>query len=393
MQDRKNTRIMYVAPRLHTNMVPILRGWHEKGCPVAFLAQYEAKNEVHDYVYYHVVKGSFISRIIQKALSLKFDAAIVTSKMIYAFIPSIVDIIREIRKFSPDIVIMRERNRMSAVTNIVCLLCGIRKRILYIQAPLLMGTSRNSIKKAIQKLCFPKVTYSPILFKGIRDCPTIATRSHEWFVPLVTEANQNQRKTYCANHKLHILDIGKYQDYKNHFFLVDALAPFCEDEGIEVTIIGQGSSPGEMAYKKRLLEYISQKKLESIIRVTDNINYAEMPKQYEANDVLILPSKGEGAGMVILEAMGQGLCVLSSIYCGLSSYVRNAGCGITFDLKDPAELTEAIAILKNNHALVEHYGERAVMAVLSDYSFTNYYQAITQLCEKEYGYSIMIQEN
>ena len=57
----KLERILYASHRYHTNQVPIMKGWDEKGVKVKFLAQYQGVSEIHDYVDFHQLSPSLLT--------------------------------------------------------------------------------------------------------------------------------------------------------------------------------------------------------------------------------------------------------------------------------------------------------------------------------------------
>ena len=67
----KSMKLLYVAPRYHTNQVPIMRGFHKYDCKVMFMAQYEGVNEVHDNVDFYLLKKSPVAKWIFRFIDKK----------------------------------------------------------------------------------------------------------------------------------------------------------------------------------------------------------------------------------------------------------------------------------------------------------------------------------
>lgn len=61
--DKQNFRVTYMAPRYHTNQVPVMRGWRDAGVEVQFLAQYQGVGEVHDGVKFYQLHPSLLTRV------------------------------------------------------------------------------------------------------------------------------------------------------------------------------------------------------------------------------------------------------------------------------------------------------------------------------------------
>lgn len=183
---------------------------------------------------------------------------------------------------------------------------------------------------------------------------------------------------------MRILDIGKYRDYKNHFYLIEALKPLKDRKDIRCTIIGQVSNSDERAYFEKLREAVHQAGLDNMITLRENISYRLMHQVYQGHDILVLPSKNESAGMVILEAMSERMGVLSSNNCGLSCYVETNDCGEIFPLDDAEQLTKIIAKIADNKSAVKIMGDNAAEAIRSYYSFDNYFSCFMEMIEKEF---------
>lgn len=392
--DIKNLNILYVAPRYHTNQVPIMRGWHENNCRVMFMAEYEGVSEVHDYVEFYSLKQSVLSKIISKFIERKYSSSEAEWKKVKLFIPNVRDTVNTIKKFNPDLVILRDRHLTNMLIYYICRMLKINKCILYVQEPICGNMQTESLfKRYIKKLLFPSVVFSPVLYFGkVRE---VSNASHMWFVPLVAEKGDKTfkiRDNYFSNGTIHFLDVGKYREYKNHFFLVDVFEKIkSQIKGVDIklTIIGQLSNSDEEEYYTRLKDYIKEKALEDVIETRKNIPFREMKDLYTKQDVLLLPSTYESAGMVILEAMENGLCVVASIYCGLSSYLEEYQCGYTFDIKDTTDLEKILLDLINQKELIRQNGNKGIEIIRKKLCFENYVQALNKLTEKEFDFSIL----
>ena len=193
---------------------------------------------------------------------------------------------------------------------------------------------------ALAKMIYPEVGFTPVLYRGnYREKNKIPT---EWFhphyyIPLVGDVSQTRERSYCKNNVIHLLDVGKYRPYKNHYFLIDALSGVKNKEAFELTIIGQLSQEAEESYYYDLKKYVEEKGLANIVSVNANVPFREMNAIYDKADVLVLPSKSETAGMVILEAMAKGLCVMSGNNCGLACYLEESDCGFVFGVDVPVK--------------------------------------------------------
>lgn len=380
-------RILYVSHRYHTNQVPIMKGWDGQGVQVLFMAQYEGVSEVHDYVIFHHMRPSLYTRIYSKYADWRYDASLAESKKIIAFIPSFADVYRTVKEFAPQIVVLRNMSIGNALICIVCKLLGIQYLISYTQTPLYREKADRRPFSWLAKKIFPNVSFTPVWHKGEYRGVNIPKEWYapHYFIPLVCEPYEGIKRTYCKHGIIHLLDIGKYRNYKNHFFLIDAFSQVADKEKFRLTIIGQLENSAEKDYYARLVEYIREKGLEKYVEVKGNVPFYEIKTIYSQADVLILPSKSETAGMVILEAMSQGLCVLSSNNCGLASYLEKSDCGRLFTIKDTGQqLTALLDEIAENESVISRLGEKSIEAVRKNYGFEKYLESLGFLMQDYY---------
>lgn len=385
-------KLLYVAFRYHTNQVPVMKGWHDRGDEVYFFAQFEGVTEVHDYVNFYLMKPTKGTLRRYAQLDRDYPADQAETKKIRAFMPDFWDVYNKIKEIQPDIVILREYAKPNSVVIMACRMLGIKNIVMYVQTPLYgEGETLSKGQKIFRTLCFPKACFSPVLYRGkVRnhELPKAYPGAPRWFVPLVCEESREPEREYCKDGIVHILDVGKYRDYKNHFYFVDAVAAMEHRENIHVTIIGQLSNPAEREYYEKLQAYVAEKRLTDVIELRSNIPFYEMEELYKQQDVLALASTLETAGMVILEAMAMGLCVVSSIYCGLSGYLEEYDCGYTFDLDKPERMSVILDELARHPEKIGEAGRKSRKAVREAFAFENYVNCLNELTKKEFGWEI-----
>lgn len=384
-------RVLYVSHRYHTNQIPIMKGWYERGVKVMFLAQYVGVSEIHDYVEFCQMKPSFITKLCNLYIDKKYPPSTAEGKKTRAFMPDLWNTYQIIKRFKPNFVILRDHTIYNLVISIICRVLGIQKIIMYTQIPLWGYHVRRHIWDCIAKYLFPKVCFTPILYKGkVRSKKEFSTGwfAPQWYIPLVCNTDNVESRIYCKDGIIHLLDVGKYREYKNHFYLVDAISLMKDHSRIRLTIIGQLSQKSEEEYYNRLKKYIEQKNLQSVIELKGNVPFTEMKEVYASADVLILPSKNESAGMVILEAMSQGLCTMCSDECGLSCYIDEYECGYVFAWDDVKQLVEELDYVAQNPEKIEMMGRKGKDTVKKHFSFNNYLDALNELTEQAFNYKI-----
>ena len=280
---------------------------------------------------------------------------------------------------------------LGIIVNIACRMLGIKNVVIYTQYPIYgRKNEHGSFVSRIFMSLAPSAVFSPVFYRGEYRTKKIRTGLAKYFIPLICDKPQTVRSEYCSDGKIRLLDIGKYREYKNHFFVVDAISKVKHPERFELTIIGQLSNEAERKYYGELERYVKEKHLENIIHLRGHVDFNEMESVYENHDILLLASKNETAGMVILEAMSKGLCVVSSINCGLTSYLDEYKCGLSFKIKTPDDLVELLNKLEETPVMIKELGQKAQQIVKDEFCFEKYKECLNNLLNKEYSYTITV---
>ena len=129
----KSFKIMYVAPRYHTNQVPIINGWYKSGVSVKFMATYTGVIESHENVEFYQMKPSLFVKIIAFFMKWFYDDDRCQYLWGVYFIPNLVDLYSQLKSFKPDVVIIRNYSLMAMTFIFVCRILGIKNIVNYIQ--------------------------------------------------------------------------------------------------------------------------------------------------------------------------------------------------------------------------------------------------------------------
>ncbi len=93
-----------------------------------------------------------------------------------------------------------------------------------------------------------------------------------------------------------------------------------------------------------------------------------LPRFYQAMDLLTAPSELEGLSNAVLEAMATGLPVLGHVACGNSEVIQDGQNGLLSSLNSPQELAAALRAALLDHSTLRKLGQSARESVLRDYS-------------------------
>jgi len=143
---------------------------------------------------------------------------------------------------------------------------------------------------------------------------------------------------------LKILAVGRLSKEKGFDILVDAVRILVEG-GVKVKCDIFGDGPE----RTKLLSQINKYKLSNIIQllgVSDKVRYI-MPLY----DLLVVPSRMESFGIVVLEAYDAGVPVIASNIPGLNEIVQPGKTGLLFAAEDVESLVEKILYLRNSSEL------------------------------------------
>lgn len=107
----------------------------------------------------------------------------------------------------------------------------------------------------------------------------------------------------------------------------------------------------------------------SVIFGKGRFSYLEMPKVYNAADVVVVATRyGETFGMAAAEAMACGRPVIASNVCALPEVIGSKGCGVLFESENPSELASSIRKLLSSPELRDSLGKQARKRVATKFN-------------------------
>ena len=159
--------------------------------------------------------------------------------------------------------------------------------------------------------------------------------------------NSKLKKQY-KNQKV-ILFVGRLNEQKGIEYLIMSMEKVRKEiPKSKLLIIGEGD------YRKHLEKTAHELGLSGNVEFLGPMQKNKLPDYYSIADVFVLPSATtkigtESFGLVLIEAMSCGACVIGSSSGGIKEIIRDGKNGIIFQEKNHEELAEKItALLKNN---------------------------------------------
>jgi glycosyltransferase involved in cell wall biosynthesis len=113
--------------------------------------------------------------------------------------------------------------------------------------------------------------------------------------------------------KMSFVFVGRINPIKNIHLLIGAIAEVYKVyPKIKLSIIGAARLDSEILYMKSLQEQIKENALEQVVCFRGHLEGDSKNKVIASSKALILPSKSENFGNVVLEALAQGTPVIAS---------------------------------------------------------------------------------
>ena len=391
-------KILFIAPRFHTNQYPTSKELINMGHEVVYLVQDVGVTE--DYKFLTPIRmkpSAIIGKLIKTYVYKKYDRPTAESKMVNHFVPSYRGMKKHLEDIAPDLVILRDRNPSTIIATKACKKLGIKNVVLYNQSSLYSFKSEKQgfIKRWIFTHC-PQIRYTISKINNYKDLTErkddLYIKEHDYFVPYVAPFNPDaQGRSYFKDGKLNIIDMGKFRPYKNHYLFIDAVALLRERgklKDINFTILGQAKFDAELKYFDEVGEYVKKRGLDDVITLRKNIPYKEMGNMYLQQDVFVLCSHNELASISILEAMCNGVVPISTSWNGPAFYIKENETGMIFETENAADLADKFEYLSEHRERIPEMGSCAYQYIQDNCMFENFFEALDALLRKEFGITL-----
>jgi glycosyltransferase involved in cell wall biosynthesis len=153
--------------------------------------------------------------------------------------------------------------------------------------------------------------------------------------------------------------VGRLIPIKGHADLLEALARV-EAPGLTLEVAGDGP------LRPELETLVTDRGLAESVRLLGRV--APATPVLERASIVVVPSHGEGFGMVALEAMERGRAVIASAVGGLPEIVDDGVTGVLVPPGDPGRLADAIQQLASDPARRAAMGAAGRMRALARFS-------------------------
>lgn len=376
-------RVLYMSHRYHTNQNTIMKGWVENGHEIRFLSQYAGKIEDYTYVKPIVVGYSAFFRLIDYIY-----VHILFKKNPYAMdmklkcgIPPLLKARRLIKEFKPDVAILRERSVYTICLNAICRSLRI-PTILYNLSPVWDKPKKMDLAHKIVWKITPKYRMTPVNLVGV-DYEGLVKDEDGYFAPFLMEPQiPPEKKSYFNKDRINVFCIGKYQERKNHFMMVQAVEALLDKYSLHLTIAGEVSNDFHRKYFASLRKYIKEHHLEEKVTLLQNLNKEKVLEQYAQADIYVVPSTQEPASITVIEAMAFSLPAISGTDNGTASYIEEGVNGYVFEDNNKEDLIKKLERIVCDRDNIPQMGKAGYESVINRFQFENYYEVVEEIRRK-----------
>jgi phosphatidylinositol alpha-1,6-mannosyltransferase len=235
--------------------------------------------------------------------------------------------------FNPRLKIIVQLHGIEAWVN----LSGLQERLLN-QAHQILAVSEFTRNTVLNK--YPKLKDKIIVFNN-----SLNGMAKYEFNEI--ERNKFRSKLNLDDHQQLIITIGRLlnsEAYKGYDKTIEAISKL-KNDNIVFHIIGKS----EDIEKNRIQNLINKNNLQTQIKLIGFVNEDELASYYQAADLFVMPSKGEGFGLVFIDAMANGLRVVGGNADGSTDSISKFSESYLVNPDDVEEISNTISNALNTN--------------------------------------------
>jgi glycosyltransferase involved in cell wall biosynthesis len=177
---------------------------------------------------------------------------------------------------------------------------------------------------------------------------------------------------------LTIARLASAERYKGYDQVLRAL-PRIREQFPDVRYVLGGRGPD----RARVTSLVAQHRLEETVILAGYIPEHELSAHYNLCDVFAMPSKGEGFGIVFLEALSCGKPVVAGNKDGSADALLNGRIGLLIDPDDPAQIADAIIqiLSRRDSAEAIKEGQRFRREAIAAYGYPHFVERLREIVE------------
>lgn len=178
-----------------------------------------------------------------------------------------------------------------------------------------------------------------------------------------------------------ILTVGRWlanERYKGMDTLITALPRLLiRWPEVQLVLVGEGDD-------RAWLEELTEKNgVRRHVHFLSNLSYAELASCYAACDIFALPSRGEGFGLVYLEAMAFGKPVIGGAHGGAPEVIADGVTGYLVPHGDAVQLATSLNALLSDPLQARKMGERGKQRVEGEFRFSFFAKSLKKILREQ----------
>lgn len=192
------------------------------------------------------------------------------------------------------------------------------------------------------------------------------------------DALRSLKRVSSDEDKLVLLTVGRMdtaERYKGVDTVIQALPGLQAliSKRVEYWVVGGGT---DLA---RLQALATELSITEQVHFWGQVDLEELARCYASCDVFVLPSRGEGFGIVFLEAMAFAKPIVAAAAGAVPEVVLNAETGILVDYGDVPSLITALNRLISDAALRSRLGEAGRKRLLANFTYEHFAARVAEL--------------
>lgn len=372
-------KILFVAPRFHTNQVQVIKKLHEKQHVIFFHVACIGPTEDHSLlipIHYKQSKLSvFIERILGKGG---------VNKRYY--FPKLVSYWRVFRQLKPDIVVIRDPYKLFSLMAAIYALLTKAKIVFYTQEDIFKYRKKRTLLKQKLTIRFFKAAWmTPV--KSNQSSENNTALKYMYYVPLpVMVSPENKSWKDITGEVPKILMVGKYhQERKKHLLFLQALNKLKNRYRFAATIAGECITKEQMLQFKVITDEANNLELTGVIEFKQNIPYNNMTALYASHNIFVLPAVNEQYGVSVNEALGYGLPVICTDTCGAKFNITDGHNGFVIKSDSLDELTASLEKLISDHQKLYQMRQQSLQYARDNLSADVFYSNFACLTRERFS--------
>jgi glycosyltransferase involved in cell wall biosynthesis len=187
--------------------------------------------------------------------------------------------------------------------------------------------------------------------------PSIKNENIDWIFSTsmsINEFDTTKKERSRLAQKLKICSVSRQEKGKGIHKVIHAVR-LLVNKGIDIQydIVGEGS---DLEYFKKLSLELN---LSKNVTFHGKLNHIGVINILKKNDIFVFPTESEGFPKVVVEAMSQGLVIITTPVSVLRTMIPESKSGILLDIIEPEEIYRQLLLLIENPARIIEMGENA----------------------------------